>query len=105
MEIYIQAEFSDNFHFLIVDKLVHGCKSRECKRKLMAKGKDVTVKDCLEIMRKFEAVEVTMKKLQDVGDGHVDASCVRDPTKKSQRNGLKKKHDKPMLHQNASKKF
>ena len=54
----------------------------------MAKGKDVTVKDCLEIMRKFEAVEVTMKKLEDVGDGHVDASCARDPTKKSQGNGL-----------------
>ena len=71
----------------------------------MAKGKDVTVKDCLEIMRKFEAVEVTMKKLEDVGDGHVDASCARDPTKKSQGNGLYKKHVKAMLHQNACKKF
>ena len=40
----------------------------------MAKGKVVTIKDCLEIMRKFEAVEVTMKKLEDVGDAHVDAS-------------------------------
>ena len=40
----------------------------------MAKGKVVTIKDCLEIMTKFEAVEVTMKKLEDVGDAHVDAS-------------------------------
>ena len=39
MEIYRQAEFPDNSHFLIVDKLIHGCKSRECKRKLAhAKG-------------------------------------------------------------------
>ena len=30
MEIYLQAEFPDNSHFLIVDKLIHGCKSREC---------------------------------------------------------------------------
>ena len=103
MEIYRQAEFPDNSHFLIVDKLIHGCKSRECKRTLMAKGKDVTIKDCLEIMRKFEAVEVTMKKLEDVGDGHVDASYARDLTKKSQRNGFKKKQEKPKLHQNSQK--
>ena len=91
MEIYRQAEFPDNSHFLIVDQLIHGCKSRECKRKLMAKGKDVTIKDCLEIMRKFEAVEVTMKKLEDVGDAHVDASYASDPTKKSQKKWVQEK--------------
>lgn len=32
-------------------------------------------------MRKFEAVEVTMKKPEDVGDAHVDASYARDPTR------------------------
>ena len=74
MELYFQAKFPDNSHFIIVDKLIHGCKCRECKRKLMAKGKDVTIKGCLEIMRKLEVVEVTMKKLTDVGDAHVDAS-------------------------------
>ena len=101
MEIHRHAEFLDNSHFLILDKLIHGCKSRECKRKLMAKGKDVKIKNCLEIMRKFEAVEVTMKKLEDVGDAHVDASYARDPTKKSRRNGFKKKQMKPKLHQNS----
>ena len=70
--MYRQAKFPANSHFLIVDKLIHGCKSRECKRKLMEKEKDVTIKDCLEIMRKFEAVEVTTKKLEDVGDANVD---------------------------------
>ena len=69
----------------------------------MAKGKDVTITDCLEIMRKFETVEVTMKKLEDVGDAHVDASYARDPTKKSQRNGFKKKQLIPELHQNSQK--
>ena len=103
MEIYRQAEFPDNSHFLIVDKRIHGCKSRERKCKLMAKGKDVTIKDCLEIMRKFEAVEVTMKKLEDVGDADVDASYARDLTKKSQRNGFKKKQVKPNVHQNSQK--
>ena len=97
MEIYRQAEFLDNSHFLIVDKLIHGCKSRECKRKLMAEGKDVTIKDCLKIMIKFEAIEVIMKKL-DVGDAHVDASYARDPTKKSQRKGFKKKQEKLKLY-------
>ena len=99
MEIYREAEFPDNSHFLIVDKLIHGCKSRECKRELMEKGKDVTIKNCLEIMRKFEAVEVTMKKLEDVGD----ASYARDPIKKSQRNGYKKEQEKPKLHQKQPK--
>ena len=67
----------------------------------MAKGKDVTIKGCLETMRKFEAVEVTMKKLEDLGDAHVDASYAGDPTKKSQRNGFKKKQVKPKVHQNS----
>ena len=31
----------------------------------MAKGKEVSVKDCLELMRKYEAVEATMKKLKN----------------------------------------
>ena len=63
----------------------------------------MTIKGCLEIMRKFEAVEVTMKKLEDVGDAHVDASYARDLTKKSQRNGFKKKQVKPNVHQNSQK--
>ena len=67
----------------------------------MAEGKDVTIKDCLEIMRKFEAVEVTMKKKEDVGDAHVDVSHARGPTKKSQRNGFKKKKEKPKLQPKA----
>ena len=103
MELYHQAEFPDNTHFLVVDKLIHGCKSRECKRKLMAKGKDVTIKDCLEVMRRFEAVEVTMKKLEDSSDAHVDASYTRDPTKKSQRNGFKKQPVKPKLQPKSNK--
>lgn len=56
MELFRQAEFPDNSQFLIVDKLIHGCTNNQCKRKLMAKGKDVSVKDCLEVMRRFEAV-------------------------------------------------
>jgi hypothetical protein len=55
----------------------------------MAKSKDVSTEDCLEIMRRFEAVEITMKKLEGPSDTHVDASYTRDPTKKSQRNGFK----------------
>ena len=90
MDLYRQAEFPDNTHFLIVDKLFHGCISKECKRKLMAKGKNVSVKDCLDIMRRCEAVEVTMKKLEEPADTHIDASYTRDPTQKSQRNGSKK---------------
>ena len=51
MDLYRQAEFPDNTQFLIVDKLIHGCVNKECKRKLMAKGKDVSVKDCLELVK------------------------------------------------------
>ena len=60
--MYRQAEFPHNANFLIVDKLIHGCVSKECKRKLTAKGKDVSVKDCLELMQRNEAVEATMRK-------------------------------------------
>ena len=93
MNLYRRYEFPDYSHFLIVDKLIHGCISKECKRKLMVKGKDVSVKDCLELMRRFEAVVVSMKKFEDSGDAHV--SYTRDPTKKSQRNGFRRTQFKP----------
>ena len=42
-ELYRLAEFPDTSQFLIVDKLIHGCLNIECKKKLMVKGKDVTI--------------------------------------------------------------
>ena len=104
LDLYRQAEFPDNTSFLIVDKLIHGCVSKESKRKLMGKGKDVSVKDCLELMRRCEAVEATMKKLGDSNDTHVDASYAQDPTKKSQRNGSKKKQYTPPKSKPDSKR-
>ena len=95
LDLYRQAEFPENTNFLIVDKLIHGCISKDCKRKLMAKGKEVSVKDCLELMRKYEAVEATMKKFEESSDTHVDASYAQDPTKKSQRNGSRKMSYRP----------
>ena len=56
----------------------------------MTKGKKVSVKDCLELMRKYEATEATMKKFEESSDTQVDASYAQDPTKKSQRNRSKK---------------
>ena len=103
MELYRQAEFPDNSNFLIVGKLIHGCVHRECKRKLMAKSKEVTTKACLEIMRRFEAVDVTMKKLEGSSDTHIDASYTRDPTKQSQRNGSKNRKSRPSSQQHSRK--
>ena len=87
MELHRQSQFPDNSTFLVVDKLIHGCSNRECKKKLMLKGKDLQLKDCLAIMRRFEAVEATMMKFDKCNDAHVDASYARDPTAKSQRRG------------------
>ena len=61
----------------------------------MAKGKEASVKDFLELMRKYEAVEATMKKFEESSDTHVDVSYAQDPTKKSQRNGSKKMSYRP----------
>lgn len=61
MDLYRQAEFPNNSEFLVVDKLIHGCTNKECKRKLMSKAKDISVQDCRAIMRKYEAVEATMR--------------------------------------------
>ena len=87
MELYRLAEFPANSDFLVVDKLIHGCTNSVCKRKLMAKGKDVKVKPCLEILRQHEAVDVTMKRLEE---SQINAAYSRDPTKQSQRNGNRK---------------
>ena len=53
------------------------------------------LKTVLELMRRFEAVEVTMKKFEDSGDAQVNVSYTRDPTKKSQRNGFSRMQFKP----------
>ena len=46
----------------------------------MAKGKEVFVKDCSELMRKYEALEAIIKKFEGSSDIHVDASYAQDPT-------------------------
>ena len=95
MGLYRQAEFPDNTQFLMVVVLIHGCVNRQ----LMAKVKDVSVKDCVEVMRKIKAVEVIMKKLEHTPEAQVNVSYARDPTRNSQRNGYKKKHPMPKLQQ------
>ena len=44
MDLHGQAEFLDDTNFLIVDTLTHRCTNKQCRRKLIAKGKDVFVK-------------------------------------------------------------
>ena len=46
--------------------------------------------DCLELTRKYKAVEATMKKVEESSDTYVDASYAQDNTKKPQRNGSRK---------------
>ena len=78
MDLYRQTEFPDNSNFLIVDKLIYGSVNRECKKKL--KKKNVTTKECLEIMRRFELVEATMKKLKQKSHKEMDTSpSLTDP--------------------------
>ena len=84
VDLHKRAEFPANSDFLIVDKLVHGCVNMECKRKLMAKGKDVSVKDCLDVLRRYESVNATMRKLAVTDQPKVSAAYSRDPTRKSQ---------------------
>lgn len=82
IDLYKQAEFPADTDFLIVDKLIHGAINAECKRRLMGKGKDVTVTDCLTMMRQHEAVDITMKHLTDtVQSCSVSATYSRRPRK------------------------
>ena len=46
--------------------------------------------DCLELTRKYKAVEATMKKVEESSDTYVDASYAQDNTKKPKRNGSRK---------------
>ena len=86
MELYRLAEFPTDSDFLVVDKLIHGCTNSDCKRKLMTKGKTVTVKTCLDLLRQYEAVAVTMQHFSNE-QPQISATYSRDPTKKSQRQG------------------
>ena len=69
----------------------------------MAKGKVVSLKECLEIMRRFEAIEVTIKRLEDPANAHVDATFSQDPTRKSQRKSFKNDQLKPKPQSDSRK--
>ena len=89
-----RADFPEGTNFLIVDKLIHGCSDTHCRHR--AKGKDDTVKDRLELLRRHEAVDITMKRLgQHEPSPQLNATYSRDPTRKSQQNGVKHKPARP----------
>lgn len=52
------SKFPENSEFLIIDRLIHGCTNPGCKKKLMLKGENITLKDCLEILREQEAIDI-----------------------------------------------
>ena len=87
MELFRLGDFPAQSEFLVVDKLIHGCTNIGCKRKLIVKGKTVSVKECLDLLRRHEAVDVTMKRLGETCD--VSAAYSRDPSKYSQKRGSK----------------
>ena len=89
--MYRLAEFPAGGDFMIVDKLVHGCNNAGCKRKLMSKDKDITVKQCLDLLRKHEAVNATMKHIEGATSSQQINAAYRDPTRKSQTKGAKVK--------------
>ena len=103
LEMYKLAQFPQDTNFLLVDKLVHGCINPECKKKLMSKDKDVTVPQCLEILRKYEAVQASMKRLELSTTRHVD-SAYQDPTRRSQAKGARQHSKKGKVTQKPKNK-
>ena len=92
IEIFNQAQFPDNCNFLVVDKLIHSCDNIDCKRKLMSKTAAATVHECLEIMRRYEAVNTTMKRINESASASAQVNATyNDPTKKSQAKAQKNK--------------
>lgn len=92
LELHKQAEFPVGSDFLIVDKLIHGCTNVECKRKLMTKEKTVTVKTCLDVLRRYESVDATMQRFTET---QVHATYSHDPSRRSQQRGGKPKTKQP----------
>ena len=86
VDLFEKAKFPEEAQFLIVDRLVHGNRSKDCKRKLFRKGKDVTVQQCLDTMREEEALDVTFKH----GDSVSVSAVSHDPSRRSQQKGFKK---------------
>ena len=92
VSLYKLAEFPDNSEFLITDRLIHGCANSKCKETLMSKGKGVTLKVCLDLLRQHESVKTTMQHMEKTTK--VDAAYhvrSKDPTRQSQKNGSKHK--------------
>ena len=65
LELFKAAKFPSQNDFMKVDKLIHGCYNKDCKRKLMGKGENASVADCLAIMKSYESVFVTMKNMDE----------------------------------------
>ena len=93
MDLYQQEEFPEGSLFLVTDRLIHGCSSKEAKKKLMLMEKDAMIKQCLDILKKQEALEASLKRIEDAENVCVEASfaCLRDrdPTRQSQRYGAR----------------
>lgn len=69
----------------------------------MIKDKDVTVKQCLEVMRQFEPVNATMQRFSESCQVN-SAIKSRNPTKGSQRNGsrIKQHVQKPYTYKHST---
>lgn len=95
LELYQLSDFPANTDFLITDKLIHGCINTDSKRKLMVKSRQITLRQCLDIMRQHEAVDTTMRRIEGsaLSTSHVNATSV-DPTRQSQRKGNKTRSKK-----------
>ena len=99
MDLYRQAEFPEGSLFLVTDRLIHRCSNKEAKKKLMLLEKEVTIKQCLDVLKKQEALEASLKRIEDAEDVRVEASFARlrdrDPTRQSQRNGARRQQPRP----------
>ena len=101
MDLYRQAEFPEGSLFLVTDRLINGCSNKEAKKKLMLLEKDVTIKQCLDVLKKQEALQASLKRIKDAEDIRVEASftCLRDrdPTRvrQSQCSGARRQQPRP----------
>ena len=74
LQLHQQSKFPQNSDFLIVDKLIHGCYNRDCKRKLLDKDNTAKAADCLKLMRLYESNDSTMKALEGSSTATLNAT-------------------------------
>lgn len=89
IKVFKRAKYGDAMKELLVDKLIEGCRNKDCQKKLMSKKAGTAVTECLDVMRKHEAVDHSMKQRDSASVNEISTQKFKGKGRELSRNKQK----------------